>query len=132
LIQGGDVKFPKDLKYSEDHLWVRMHGEDKVTVGISDYAQDQLGKVVYLELPEVGDEVRAGEEMGAVESAKSVSDLVSPVSGEVMETNQDLLDDPSPLNEDPYDGGWLAHVRLSDPEEVEELMDIADYRKFIG
>lgn len=123
--------FPKELRYSEEHLWVREHGDGRATVGITDYAQDQLGKVVYLDLPEVGDEVEAGEEMGAVESAKSVSDLVSPVSGEVVEVNDDLLDDPSPLNEDPYDTGWLARIRLTESDEVEELMDVADYRKFI-
>ena len=123
--------FPKELRYSEDHLWVREHGDGRATVGITDYAQDQLGKVVYLDLPVVGDEVEAGEEMGAVESAKSVSDLVSPVSGEVVEVNEDLAEDPSPLNDDPYDSGWLARIRLSDPEEVEDLMDLKEYREFI-
>ena len=124
--------FPKELRYSEDHLWVREHGDGRATVGITDYAQDQLGKVVYLDLPVVGDEVEAGEEMGAVESAKSVSDLVSPVNGEVVEVNEDLAEDPSPLNDDPYDSGWLARIRLSDPEEVEDLMDTKEYREFIG
>jgi glycine cleavage system H protein len=120
------VEYPPELSYSPEHLWVRDEDNGEVVVGITDYAQDQLGKVVYVDLPEVGDEISAGEEMGAVESAKSVSDLIAPVSGEVLEINESLADGPTVINEDPYGDGWLARVKLEDglPEEI---MSATDY-----
>ena len=124
------MNFPDDLAYSPEHVWVRAGGE-VVTVGISDFAQDQLGKVVYVDLPAVDQTVAAGSEMGAVESAKSVSDLISPVNGQVVEVNPDLGDDPSPLNNDPYGAGWIARVRLDGPLPA-ELMDAAAYRASLG
>jgi glycine cleavage system H protein len=120
------VQYPPELSYSPDHLWVRDEDNGEVMVGITDYAQDQLGKVVYVDLPEVGDEISAGEEMGAIESAKSVSDLIAPVTGEILEVNDALADGPTVINDDPYGEGWLAKVKLENglPEEI---MSAADY-----
>ena len=125
------MEFPDELMYHPGHLWVRDEGEGRVTVGITDFAQDQLGKVVYVDLPEVGDTVVEGEEMGAVESAKSVSDLIAPVTGEVLEINDDLNDDPAPINEDPYGSGWLAVIKLEE-ELSPDLMDAESYAKQAG
>ena len=122
--------FPDDLLYSNDHLWVRAAG-GVVTVGITDFAQDQLGRVVYVDLPTVGQAVSAGQEMGAVESAKSVSDLIAPVSGTVSEINEALADYPAPLNDDPYASGWLARIELAGPLPG-DLLDAAAYRKLAG
>jgi len=106
------MEIPPELRYSQDHLWVRDEDDGEVMVGITDYAQDQLGKVVYVDLPEEGEEVTAGDEMGAIESAKSVSDLICPVSGEVLEVNDALADSPTIINDDPYGDGWLVRVKL--------------------
>lgn len=125
------MQFPAQLKYHPEHLWVRDDADGKVTVGITDFAQDQLGQVVYIDLPEVGDDIAAGDEMGAVESAKSVSDLIAPVSGQVLAVNQDLLDEPSPLNNDPYGKGWIAQVKLADPAELAGLLSAEDYQALI-
>ncbi len=126
------MEFPDDLLYGSEHLWVRREEEEGlVTLGITDYAQDQLGQIVYVDLPEVGDTVVAGDEMGAVESAKSVSDLISPVDGEVVEVNEDLLDDPSPINQDPYGAGWMVRVRL-EGELPDGLLSAAEYESLVG
>jgi glycine cleavage system H protein len=125
------VNFPDDLLYSPDHLWVRVDGGVS-TVGLSDYAQDHLGKIVYVDLPKIGQSVTAGQEMGfTVEGAKSMTDLISPVSGKVVEINKDLADDPTPLHEDPYDSGWMARIELigSLPGE---LMEAVAYRQLVG
>lgn len=114
------------LYYSESHEYVKVDGEFGY-VGITDYAQDQLGNVVYVDLPEEGDTVTAGEEFGAVESVKAASDLISPISGEVVEINDDLEDHPELVNENAFDN-WLIKVKLSDPEEVKKLMDANAYR----
>ena len=120
------MNFPAELKYSKDHEWMKV--EDGVAViGISDFAQSELGDVVFVNLPEVGDEVTAGEAFGDVESVKAVSDLVSPVSGKVCEINEELLDAPEKLNEDPY-GAWM--IKVEDLGDTEELLDAADYEKF--
>ncbi len=126
------MTFPDDLLYHAEHLWVRRLDDAEVTVGISDFAQDQLGKVVYVDLPEEDDELEAGSEMGAIESAKSVSDLIAPVSGLVLEANAALDDDPSALNNDPYGAGWLARIKLDDPAQLDSLMDAAAYKAAIG
>ncbi|KMY68536.1 glycine cleavage system protein H [Desulfocarbo indianensis] len=125
------MEFPPELSYSQEHFWVRQEDDGQVVLGISDYAQDQLGKVVYVDLPEAGDQVEAGQEMGAVESAKSVSDLISPVSGEVLEVNESLADDPAALNDDPYGRGWLARVKLEESLPA-GLMSAAQYAKLLG
>lgn len=121
------MNFPDDLKYHAEHMWVRLDEGGEATVGISDFAQDQLGTVIYVDLPEVEQELSEGEELGAVESAKSVSDLISPVSGVVLEVNQLLEDKPDLINLEPYTGGWIARVKLEDPAELDELMDAGEY-----
>lgn len=120
-------KIIEDLRYSDSHEWVKVEG-DIATVGITDYAQHALGDIVYVDLPEEGDEVTAGEDFGAVESVKAASDLISPVSGEVTEVNENLSDAPELLNQDPYEN-WIIKVRLSDVAEVESLLDAAAYAK---
>ncbi|RJX34303.1 MAG: glycine cleavage system protein GcvH [Desulfarculus sp.] len=112
-------------------MWARLKGKI-VTVGISDYAQDQLGQVKYLDLPEPGQEVIAGEEMGAVESAKSVSDLISPVTGEVAAVNLELEGDPALVNQDPYGDGWIAKIVLEDLDQVEALLEAGEYEASLG
>jgi glycine cleavage system H protein len=122
--------YPGDLHYNESHQWARV--EDGVaTVGITHYAQDQLGEVVYVELPNRDDEARRGEPLGTVESVKAVADVNSPVSGRVIEVNSSLDDHPEQINEDPYGAGWLARIDLSDPAEVRSLMSAQDYVKHV-
>ncbi len=122
---------PEDLRYSDDHEWVARDG-DRVRVGITDYAQDALGDVVFVDLPEVGAEVRAGQPFGEVESTKSVSELFSPLDGEVVEVNGELVDRPELVNSDPYGSGWMIVVRATDPSQIEGLLDAAAYRRLIG
>lgn len=122
-------KVVEGLYYAESHEYVKIEGEYGY-VGITDYAQDQLGNVVYVDMPEVDDEVTAGEEFGAVESVKAASDLYSPVSGVVVEINEELDANPGAINEDAY-ANWIIKVKLSDPSEVENLMDAAAYEKCI-
>nr|WP_321371375.1 glycine cleavage system protein GcvH [uncultured Desulfuromusa sp.] len=124
------MDFPEELKYTEEHEWVLVE-DDIATVGITDFAQDQLGDVVFVELPEVGDSVEAGETFGVVESVKAVSDVYAPVSGEVVEINEDLPDEPETLNNSPYDAGWMVKIKLSDPSAIDELMDVATYQEFV-
>lgn len=120
---------PKDLKYSQTHEWARVEG-DIATIGISDHAQSELGDIVYLDLPEPGRMLQSGEQFGEVESVKAVSEIYSPVSGEVVESNSSILDSTEVVNEDSYGKGWLIKVRLSDPSELSHLMEPADYEKF--
>ncbi len=121
---------PEDLKYSKDHTWVRVE-EDEGTVGITDYAQESLGDIVYVDVPEEEDEVEAGEEVAEVESTKATSSVMSPVSGTVIEVNEDLEDSPDVINEDPYGDGWIVRLKLSDPSELKGLMDAEAYEKFV-
>lgn len=116
---------PQDLHYTDSHEWVKLDGE-VATVGITDYAQHALGNIVYVDMPEVGDEVTAGEEFGAVESVKAASDLISPVSGEVIEINEALESEPELINQDAF-ANWIMKVRVNDPGEVNELMDAKEY-----
>ena len=120
-----------DLRYSEDHEWVRVEGEIAV-IGISDYAQEQLGDVVFVELPEIGRAVAQGDEAAVVESVKAASEVYAPVSGEVVEVNEPLADDPGLVNREPTGGGWFVKVRMSDPAEVEALLDEDAYRNFVS
>jgi glycine cleavage system H protein len=124
------MDFPEELKYTEEHEWVLVE-DDIATIGITDFAQDQLGDVVFVELPEVGDNIEAGATFGVVESVKAVSDVYAPVSGEVVEINEDLPDEPETLNNSPYDAGWMVKVKLSDPSALDELMDVAAYQEFV-
>ena len=122
-------KIIENLRYTDSHEWVSLDGE-VATVGITDYAQHALGNIVYVDLPEVGDEVTSGEEFGAVESVKAASDLISPVSGEVIEINEDLVDSPELLNEDAFTN-WIMKVRVNDPGEVNELMGAKEYASLV-
>jgi glycine cleavage system H protein len=117
---------PKDLRYSKDHEWVRTEG-DLVVIGITDFAQSQLGDIVFVDLPEEGAELVAGQEFCAIESVKAVSDVYAPVSGVVMEVNVSLADAPETINQDAYGGGWIAKVRVKDENELEELLDSVAY-----
>jgi glycine cleavage system H protein len=121
---------PSDLKYTREHEWVRVEG-DKGTVGITDYAQKQLGDVVFVELPEVGRTLKEHESFGTVESVKAVSELFSPVAGEVVEANSTLVQSPEAINTDPYGKAWMIKVRLADPAAAAALMDAAAYKKFV-
>lgn len=122
---------PADLKYAKSHEWVRVDG-DVATVGITDHAQHELTDVVFVELPDTGRKVKAGEACAVVESVKTASDIYSPVSGEVLETNKAVVADPALVNSDPHGEGWFYKVRLSNPAEVNELLDTAGYQKLIG
>jgi len=116
-----ELNFPDDLKYAEDHEWARIEN-DEVTIGICDYAQDQLGDVVFVELPEVGDTFDKGQEFGTVESVKAVSELIIPLSGEVTAVNANLEDTPELVNSEPYNGGWMLKIKLANPGELDDLM----------
>jgi glycine cleavage system H protein len=119
--------YPDNLKYAETHQWVRI--EDNIAViGITEYAQEQLGEVVYLDLPQVGDELTAGEVMGSVESVKSISDLYCPVTGKVIEVNEPLMDEPAKINEDPYGAGWMVRVEMANRTDYEALLTAAEYQ----
>lgn len=117
---------PTDLRYSKDHEWVRIDG-DVATVGITQYAADQLGDIVFVELPDVGRKLAQFATFGVVESVKAVSDLFSPLAGEVTETNGELNSSPESVNSDPYGGGWMIRVRVQDPAQLDELLDAAAY-----
>jgi glycine cleavage system H protein len=117
------------LKFTEDHLWVRVEGR-RAQVGLSDYAQDELGEVIAVELPDAGDTLEKGESFGEIESIKTVSDLIAPVSGTISAVNAELEDHPSLVNEDPYHEGWLVEIELSDRSEIEDLMDSDEYEEF--
>ncbi len=123
-------RIPEDLRYSRTHEWARQEGPTAV-VGISDYAQAQLGDVVYVELPEVGEEYRQGDSIGVVESVKATSDIYAPLSGKVVGINQALMDDPSIVNRDPYGEGWMVRLELADPAEWETLLDAAAYARLV-
>ena len=119
---------PVDLKYSKTHEWVRVNEDGTVTVGISDSAQDQLGDMVYVELPKVGARFKKGETAATVESTKAASDVYAPLSGEVIEVNAELAEHPEKLNEAPYGAGWLFRLKVADPKEAQALLDAGAYR----
>jgi glycine cleavage system H protein len=123
-------KYDAQARYAKTHEWVRMEGEYAV-IGVSDYAQHLLSDIVYVELPEVGDTVKAGESMGTVESVKAAEDANAPVTGEVVEVNTELEDNPEWVNEDPFGKAWLVKVTLSDPSELDALMDAGAYEAFV-
>jgi glycine cleavage system H protein len=126
-----EASYPSDLSYHEEHDWARIEGET-ATFGITWYAQDQLGEVVFFDPPAVGKSLRKGDPYAEVESVKAVSDVISPLSGEIVEVNEALASAPEAINEDPYGAGWMVKVRLSDPSEVESLMDAAGYQESLG
>lgn len=121
---------PKDLKYSKSHEWVRVDG-DVATIGLGDYAQNELGDITYLELPDVGDTIAAGEPLGVVESVKAASDIYAPISGEVVEQNQKAIDGPELVNQSPFGEAWLLKVKITNPAELDDLMDADAYDTFV-
>jgi glycine cleavage system H protein len=128
------MNVPDDLRYSSDHEWARVEDRDgqvRVRVGITDYAQDALGDVVYVEVPEVGAKVGANEKISEVESTKSVSDIYAPIAGVIVEVNADLAESPERLNEDPYGDGWLCVIEAADPSELDALLDVEGYRSLV-
>ena len=122
--------YPEDLKYTKEHEWVRVEGDTGI-VGVTHFAQAELGDIVYLELPDVGTAIEQGKTFGTIESVKAVSDLYAPVSGEIAERNEGLMDHPEEVNEDPHGKAWMVKVKLSDPSQLEGLMSAEDYRKYL-
>lgn len=125
------MNFPDDIKYTKDHEWLKIDG-DTGTVGITEYAQGELGDVVFVELPAVGKKIDAGESFGTVEAVKAVSDLYSPVSGEVTAVNKEIQDAPELVNKEPYERGWMIKIHLSNPSEVDALLTAEAYKKLIA
>jgi len=125
------MQVPDDLHYTKDHEWVRVEG-DIATVGITDYAQTQLGDIVYVELPQVGDKVSAHAPFGTVEAVKAVSDIISPLSGEIVEVNEDLASTPEKIKASPYGDGWMIKIKISDAGEAGSLLKAADYEGIIA
>jgi len=123
-----DESYPDDLRYHTEHDWARIDG-DRAMLGITWYAQDALGEIVHFEPPEEGSAVARGESYGEVESVKAVSEVIAPLSGEVVEVNAKVVSEPEAINDDPYGDGWLVRIRLSDPSEADELLDAAAYRE---
>lgn len=121
---------PDDIKYHREHAWVRVEGK-RATIGISDFAQQQLGDIVYVDLPEADTEIDAESELSEIESTKATSPVVSPVTGTVVEVNEDLADTPEIINEDPYGNGWIVVLEMSDPTELNDLMSKSEYEKFL-
>ncbi len=124
------MNIPAELKYSKDHEWARIEG-DIAVVGITDYAQNELGDIVYVELPEVGTQVEQGKSFGTVEAVKAVSDLFAPLSGEVVEVNEKLNDSPELVNQDPYGEGWMIKIKMSNPDEVNQLLSKEEYEALL-
>jgi len=129
-IQGGAM-VKEGLYYSKEHEWVRVE-DDIAVIGITDYAQSELGDMVFIELPQVGRKVKAMEAAATIEAVKAVADVYSPVSGEIIEVNEALKNDPSPINSDPYGAGWIFKVKMENPDELKDLLSPDDYRKLIG
>jgi len=125
------MEFPEELKYTEEHEWVMVE-EDLAVVGITDFAQDALGDVVFVELPEVGTAVEAGKAFGVVESVKAVSDVYAPLTGTIEEVNDDLIDAPEIINTSPYEDGWMVKIRMANADDVDELMDAEAYQALIA
>jgi glycine cleavage system H protein len=124
------MEIPKDLLYTEDHEWARKE-DGEIIEGITDYAQSELQDIVYIELPEVGMEVVQGDPIATIEAVKTVTDLYAAVSGKIVEVNKELDSKPEFINKDPYDGGWIVRIKISDPAELDTLLDARDYRKLI-
>ncbi len=123
---------PSELKYSKEHEWVRVDDEGHAIIGITDHAQELLGDMVYVELPEVGTNVAVEDETGVVESVKAASDVYAPVSGEIIEVNEDLVDEPESINSDPYEAGWLYKIELANESDLEELLTADEYADLIA
>lgn len=125
------MDFPEELKYSKEHIWVRVE-DGSAVIGVTDFAQEELGPVSGVELPDVGDELEQDDSIGSIEARKTVADIYAPFSGTVLAVNQEVLDNPSLINDDPYDGGWLVEVELADVEELKGLMSVDDYADYVS
>lgn len=125
------MEYPEDLRYTREHEWARIEGDEAV-IGVTHHAQEELGDVVFIDLPKVGDAVGQMKTFGAIESVKAVSDLYSPLSGTVVKVNGDLIEKPELVNEDPHGKGWMIVIKMNNPGEVEELMDAAGYARYIA
>jgi glycine cleavage system H protein len=123
---------PEDCKYTKEHEWVFLEGEDTAVIGISEYAAGELGDIVFLELPEPGTKVQQMDPIGTIEAVKTVADLFSPLTGEVTEINEDVVSHPEIVNQDPYDEGWFLKLKMSDPDELDVLFDHQEYQDFLG
>ncbi|MBM4146029.1 MAG: glycine cleavage system protein GcvH [Nitrospira sp.] len=121
---------PDDLRYHKEHTWVKATGK-KATIGITDYAQEALGDIVYIDLPEVDMDIEPNSEIGEIESTKATSSIISPISGRVIEVNEDLSESPETINEDPYGKGWIAIIEIDDASEIDDLMDSSEYAKYV-
>jgi glycine cleavage system H protein len=130
-LADAEANYPDDLQYHDQHDWVRLEGEEHAVFGITWYAQDSLGEVVFYDPPEVGATVQKDSAYTEVESVKAVSDVIAPMSGEILEVNEALADAPEKINQDPYGEGWLVKVKLSSPQEAETLLGAAEYRKLL-
>jgi len=126
------TNMPEDLKYTKEHEWIRDNGDSTMTVGITDHAQDELGDLVFVELPEAGRRVASGEACAVIESVKAASDIYSPLAGEVVEINPVLSDAPETINDAPYSAGWLFKLRPSDTSQLDDLLDATDYQSFVA
>lgn len=129
-MEGNKMSLPKELRYSEEHEWVKVEG-DKVRIGITDFAQSELGDIVFVELPEVGEEIEVDEPFGSVESVKTVSELYAPLSGKIVEINEDLEDSPEFVNESPYEKAWMIVIEPTDMSQLDALMTAEEYQKMI-
>ncbi len=125
------MEVPEDLLYTREHSWARQEGDSQVVIGVTEFIQDELGEISYVELPEEGVQVNQMEVIGSLESLRGVTEIYAPISGKVIEVNELLLDDPTIINDDPYGDGWIAVVEVEDPEEVKRLMDATDYQALI-
>lgn len=125
-----EYRVPEDLYYTKEHIWVKIEG-DIATIGITDYGQHQLGDVVFIDMPEMGREIESGEVIASVESVKAISEVYAPLTGKIIEISEDLSNDPSTINSDPYGDGWICDIQIKDPTEVEDLMTADDYRAYL-
>ncbi len=125
------MNFPSNVRYTNEHEWIRIEGEDAF-VGITDYAQEQLGDIVFVDIPTVGEKLEKGEVFGTIEVVKTISDLFLPVNGEILEQNEELADQPELVNQDPYGKGWLIKIKPEDLSEIDGLLDAAEYKKLIN
>lgn len=125
------MKFPEDLKYTKKHGWIKLEGK-QIKAGITEYAQNQLGDIVFIEMPEIGKKVKQMEPFGIIESVKSISDLFSPISGNIIDINKNLVDEPEIINQDPYVNGWIVVIEMDNSQELEKLLSAADYTKYVA
>ncbi len=126
------MNFPADLKYTREHEWIKDNGDGTATVGITDFAQSELGDIVFVELEDVGFDFDKDDVFGTIEAVKTVSELFAPVSGEIVEINEDLEDDPETVNSDPYEAGWLVKIKVADADELKDLMTAEEYQEIVA